>query len=318
VGEKITRREWIGRSSAAVAALSLPALGQDASAAAIPTVRLVANGKRVPVLGLGGHTICTVPDEDEAFEVLRHLFRAGVRYVDTAPSYRRKDVYSEARIGRALEGFKREEFFLATKTQRRDEAGARRELEASLKRLRVDRVDAVQIHEIHDDHGALDPETGVLKALLRAREEKLLDAIGVTCHRHPRYLVAALERFDFALVLCPVNPIDPKHLSFIREALPVARRRKLDVVAMKVLAGGRLVSTSYRTESEVTAEECLRYALSIEGVAVAVPGIKSKAEADTALAACRGLERLPAARLEAVEKKTGPHRGKQSEWYKDA
>jgi aryl-alcohol dehydrogenase-like predicted oxidoreductase len=316
----------MGRASVTVAALSFPDLKQDESnrdarPAALPTVKLRSGGKTVPIVGLGGFPIAKVKSENEAIGLLESLFRKGVRYVDTAPSYRdyARGFYSEARIGKVLGDaqFDRAEFYIATKTLERGEAGARQELEASLKRLRTDHVDAVQVHRIEDDFKELDPDRGVLKALLRAREEGLLKQIGVTVHTHPRYALGALERFAFELILMPINPIDPQHHSFIHSVLPVARAKKIDVIAMKVYAGGRLVGAKRSETIRVTAEECLRYALSQPGVTVAVPGIRSRKEAEVALGAVTGFEPLSTERLAAIEKKTGPHEKKRSEWYKE-
>lgn len=326
MNEEITRREWMGRASVTVAALSLPDLKQDGSKrdagpAALPTVKLRSGGKTVPIVGLGGFPLAKVKSETEAIGLLESLFLNGVRYIDTAPSYRdyARGFYSEARIGKTLgdSQFDRAEFYIATKTLERGEAGARKELEESLKRLRMDHVDAVQVHRIEDDLKELDPDRGVLKALLRAREEGLLKQIGVTVHTHPRYVLAALERFAFELILMPINPIDPQHHSFIRSVLPVARAKKIDVIAMKVYAGGRLVGPNRSETIRVTPEECLRYALSQPGVTLAVPGLRSRQEAEVALGAVTGFEPLSTERLAAIEKKTGTHEKKRSEWYKE-
>jgi len=55
----------------------------------------------------------------------------------------------------------------------------------------------------------------------------------------------------------PVNLIDPHYLSFIREVLPHARRKKLGVIAMKTNAMGNI-----RKQGIATIQECLRFALS--------------------------------------------------------
>ena len=139
-----------------------------------------------------------------ADETLDVLLRYGVNHIDTASGYGD----SELRIAPWL---KREpgRFFLATKGDRRDEKGAREEIERSLDRLGVDHVDLWQIHSIADPiewDQALSPG-GALDAALVAREEGLLKWIGVTGHgaqiaaTHRR----SLDRFDFDSVLLPYN-----------------------------------------------------------------------------------------------------------------
>src|SRR2546426_4297696 len=139
-----------------------------------------------------------------ADETLEVLLRYGVNHIDTAASYGD----SELRIAPWL---KREpnHFFLATKTGKRDEKGAREELRRSLDRLDVAHVDLWQIHSLADPiewDQALSPG-GALDAALFAREEGLVRWIGVTGHgaqiaaTHRR----SLERFDFDSVLLPYN-----------------------------------------------------------------------------------------------------------------
>src|SRR5437588_4429243 len=83
--------------------------------------------------------------QDEADQTLDVLLRYGVNHIDTAASYGD----AELRIAPWL---KREpgRFFLATKTGKRDEKGARQELERSLDRLGVDHVDLWQLHSLAD------------------------------------------------------------------------------------------------------------------------------------------------------------------------
>lgn len=141
----------------------------------------------------------------EADRTLDVLLEYGVNHIDTAASYGD----AEERIGPWMERGLRDHFFLATKTGERSYAAARDEIRRSLERLRVDRVDLIQLHNlVHPDEWeqALG-KGGALEACLEARDEGLVDAIGVTGHG---WTVAAqhrrsLERFDFDSVLLPYN-----------------------------------------------------------------------------------------------------------------
>jgi aryl-alcohol dehydrogenase-like predicted oxidoreductase len=274
-------------------------------------VTLGRTGRVVPRLGFGSAPIGRLRSAEDAVEVVKAAIRLGVRYLDTAPSYSRGR--AEKRLGAALAacGVNRAEFFIATKTQRRDGAGARRELEESLKRLGVDYVDALQVHEVHDDVDRLFGAGAVVPELEKARDEGLIRHIGVTGHRDPAYLVEAVRRYEFATALVPVNPMDVKHLSFIRGFLPVAAERGTAVIAMKVFAGGGLLE-----DGRFAAGELLRYALSTPHVAAAVPGCETVAHVQEAHAAVSGFEALSAQERAALEARAGTHRGKESEWYK--
>ena len=139
-----------------------------------------------------------------ADQTLEVLLRHGVNHIDTA------SVYGDSEL-RIAPWLKREpgRFFLATKGDKRDEKGAREEIERSLDRLGVDHVDLWQIHSIADPiewDQALSPG-GALDAALLAREQGLIKWIGITGHgaqiaaTHRR----SLDRFDFDTVLLPYN-----------------------------------------------------------------------------------------------------------------
>ena len=173
-----------------------------------------------------------------ADETLEVLLRYGVNHIDTAASYGD----SELRIAPWL---KREpgRFFLATKGDKRDEKGAREEIDRSIDRLGVDHVDLWQIHSIADPiewDQALSPG-GALDAALLAREEGLIKWIGVTGHgaqiaaTHRR----SLERFDFDSVLLPYNFITMQN-AYYRDnfdaLLTTCQERNVAVQTIKSIA----------------------------------------------------------------------------------
>jgi len=140
----------------------------------------------------------------EADSTLELLLEHGVNHIDTAASYGD----SELRIAPWLTQH-RDEFFLATKTGRRDYAGAREEIRRSLDRLGVDHVDLLQLHNLVD---VIEWETalrdgGALDAAVEARDEGLVRFIGVTGHglTVARMHARSLERFPFDSVLLPYS-----------------------------------------------------------------------------------------------------------------
>ena len=126
----------------------------------------------VSVVGLGCNNFGSRIDEDRTREVIDAALDAGITFFDTADIY--GGTRSEAFIGRALEG-RRDRVVIATKfgmTREPHVAGGasrayvRSAVEASLSRLRTDRIDLYQLHEprpetpIADTLGALDELVG--------------------------------------------------------------------------------------------------------------------------------------------------------------
>ncbi|HET9092406.1 MAG TPA: aldo/keto reductase [Acidimicrobiales bacterium] len=142
--------------------------------------------------------------QPRADQVLEVLLEYGVNHLDTAADYGD----SELRLApwlRAHPGY----FFVATKTGERTADGARASLEASLDRLGVDRVDLIQLHNLveEDEWQVAHGKNGALEALLRAKDEGLVAAIGVTGHglRIAAMHRRSLERYDYDSVLLPYS-----------------------------------------------------------------------------------------------------------------
>lgn len=131
---------------------------------------------------------------------------AGINHFDVAADYGD----AELRLGARMSDL-RPRVFLSTKTGLRDRESAWRQIGASLERLRTDRVDLLQLHAI-GDLAELDLATtagGALEAAVRAHEEGMVGAVGITGHGPDaaRTHLEALRRFPFATVLTPLNSV---------------------------------------------------------------------------------------------------------------
>jgi aryl-alcohol dehydrogenase-like predicted oxidoreductase len=142
--------------------------------------------------------------QDDADRTLEVLLQHGINHIDVAASYGDAELRVAPWLRRHPDAF-----FIATKTDERRAEDAREQLQRSLDRLGVDHVDLWQLHNLSDPiqwDRALSPG-GAIDAAVRAREEGLVRAIGVTGHgtqvaaTHRR----SLQRFDFDSVLAPCN-----------------------------------------------------------------------------------------------------------------
>jgi aryl-alcohol dehydrogenase-like predicted oxidoreductase len=165
--------------------------------------RLGRLGRENSVLIFGGAALAEATEEDSD-KAIRLALDAGVNHFDTAADYGD----SELEYGRWM-GEIRDRIFLSTKTGLREKGAAKRQIEASLERLRVDDVDLLQLHAIGDLED-LDRATGPggsLEAAIEAKEEGLVGALGITGHGNgaPSTHLEALRRFPFDTVLTPWN-----------------------------------------------------------------------------------------------------------------
>ena len=114
-------------------------------------------------------------DRDESVAALTAAMDAGITFFDTAPAY--GDGESEAMLGQVL-GRTRRDVVIATKISRQDLAPAalRRSCEQSLRRLKTDVIDLLQIHWPSDEVRVAES----LAAMARLRDEGKIRAIGVS------------------------------------------------------------------------------------------------------------------------------------------
>ncbi|MDR3561695.1 MAG: aldo/keto reductase [Negativicutes bacterium] len=187
-------------------------------------------GLNVSELGFGGIPIVRLAT-DEAVAILRHAFDRGITFYDTANAY--KD--SEAKMGIAFSGI-RDKVVLATKTLKRDAAGAKEQLENSLRMLQTDYIDLYQFHQVaqEKDWAAISAPGGALEVVVKAQQEGKIRHIGVSSHGLPM-AIKLLKMGLFTTIQFPFNFIETDPSS---ELHVLAREMNIGILAMKPFAGG--------------------------------------------------------------------------------
>ncbi len=276
-------------ASATAAALAQQALAQQDSPNGLPTRRLGRTDEQVSILCLGGWHIGAVESKDEAIRIMHAAIDEGMTFFDNAWDYH--DGGSEEIMGRALsEPGKRDKVFLMTKNCERDYKGSMSNLEDSLRRLKTDRIDLWQFHEmVYDSDPDWVFEKGGLKAALEAQKAGKVRYIGFTGHKDPSIHVKMLNKpYDWASAQMPVNVMDAHYRSFQKEAIPVCLAKDVGVVGMKGLGGGS-PRGEIPTKTPATYEECRRYALSLP-ISTLVVGILSMEELKADIEIARDFE----------------------------
>jgi predicted aldo/keto reductase-like oxidoreductase len=160
-------------------------------------------GKDSSVVMFGGAKLGQATQE-EADQSIAYAIEQGVNHFDTAASYGD----SEIRLGPWM-GRIRGQIFLASKTGERTAIKAKEEIYRSLERLQADQLDLIQLHAVGNiaELDLCTAKGGALEALLEAKAEGIVKAIGITGHGHdaPATHLEALKRFPFDTVLTPYN-----------------------------------------------------------------------------------------------------------------
>jgi len=253
---------------------------------------LGSTGEKVSAIGVGGwHLGLPNVDEQTAIRIVRAAIDAGINFLDNSWDY--NDGLSEVRMGKAIRDGYRERAFVMTKIDGRSKREAARQLNESLERLGLDRIDLVQHHEVirFEDPHRIFGDDGANAALVEARQAGKLRYIGFTGHKDPsvhRYTLEVAESygFKFDAVQMPLNLMDAHYRSFEKPVLPELVSRNIGVVGMKSMANGILLKSN-----TVTPIECLHYALNLP-TSVVITGMDSMEILDQALEAVRTFQPL--------------------------
>jgi aryl-alcohol dehydrogenase-like predicted oxidoreductase len=174
----------------------------------------------------------------EGDRTLDLLLKNGVNHIDVAPMYGK----AEKLVGSWMKQY-REEFFLATKTRRRDFDGAWKDLQQSMDLLQVDAIDLWQIHDLTNPAGweKVMGTGGALEAFIKARKEGLVKYLGITGHgsKVPTVHKRSLERFDFDSVLLPYNYCqmqNPRYAEEFNDLYQISQKRNVAFQTIKSIA----------------------------------------------------------------------------------
>jgi D-threo-aldose 1-dehydrogenase len=256
----------------------------------------IPNGKlALPRIGIGtgalGHLYTAVSDE-EAEATLERAYDAGIRFFDTAPLYGAG--LAERRLGRVLRNKQREEFVVSTKVGRLVDAegpkgswhfdfsydGIMRSFEASLRRLGLDRVDILYLHD-PESHVIEATDSG-LRALRQLRDEGAIAACGVGMNK-AAVLVRFAETTDIDCLLV-ANRFTLLDRTAETALLPVCVRREIAAIAAGVFNSGLLAGpapdATFNYEpatpdlierAQTLAEICAHHGVPLKAAAVQFP-----------------------------------------------
>lgn len=179
--------------------------------------------------------------QERADRVLESLLAFGINHIDTAASYGDAELRLEPWMGKH-----RDRFFLATKTEHRDYEGAKRSIERSLERMKIEQLDMIQLHNLVDpvEWQQAFAADGALQAATEARDQGRVRFIGVTGHgtRVAEMHRKSLLRFPFDSVLLPYNYTmmnQPEYAADFEALYELCRERGVAVQTIKSVARRR-------------------------------------------------------------------------------
>jgi diketogulonate reductase-like aldo/keto reductase len=265
-------------------------------------VRVLADGSRMPVLGLG---VWQVPNGRECENAVRWALELGYRHIDTAQAYG-----NEESVGRALRdsGVPREEVFLTTKfyPARRDPAA---EAQRSLERLGVDQLDLYIIH--WPQNGPTWAWPGMERALERGHAR----SIGVS-----NFSVSELEQVIGIASSPPlVNQVQFSPFEYRRKLLQACEEHRVVLEAYSPLGTGRHLSNSTVGQiaeriGRTPAQVLLRWGLQRDVVVIPKSTHRERIEENARIFDFT-LSDEDMAALDALDQTGGTDRARERKWW---
>jgi hypothetical protein len=308
----LTRRDVLRTLAGAAAAASLaPAVGpleslagpeKPAAQPAMAARPLGRTGHQTRLFSLGGQATLELPGTGErSISIIHRAIDLGVNYIDTARRY--GSGLSEGYIGQVMKT-RRREVFLASKTRDRSYDGAMRSLEESLKALQTDHLDLWQNHNLmrQDDLDQMFAKDGAMRAMEKARDQKLVRFLGLTGHFDPAILRQGIERYPFDTVLVALNAADRHRASFIDQLLPLAVEKGMGIIGMKIPARGRLL----RPDGVATMKDAMDYVLTLP-VSTVIVGISTLEELEEDVRIAKAFKPLTPQAMAKLEALAKPH-----------
>ena len=308
------------------------------------TYRFASDGRKVSLLGYGAMRLATVDgkhangwaagsssasiDQDLMNRQVKMLLDGGVNYFDTSPAYCRGE--SERRLGEALakSGYDRKDFFIATKLsnfapRQYPLEEAKKMFSNSLKFLQTDYIDFYLLHSI--GNGGFDTfskryiSNGAADWCLELRERRKIRNLGFSFHGDPKAFEWCIEnhakyKWDFCQI--QMNYVDWRHAKEVNDRnldaeylYKTLTDRKIPVVVMEPLLGGRLARYNWALTHELTprapkaslARWAFRFCGTFPNVLTILSGMTRTSDIEENLATFSPLKACSAEELDALE-----------------
>ena len=258
-----TRRQFLKATAGISSGAMLGALTPQTLAAddpgepGMPTRALGKTGMKISTLAFGGGSQFKKNKDGDWEPLLQKAVEQGINYFDTHANYGTED-----RFGELLPRY-RDKIHITTKFDARDEKGAMKSFESSLKALKTDYVDVLMIHAVSlkDDIDAI--EKGVWKRMQQLKHEGSAKFIGFSSMGSAIKSKEFIEKLAPDVAMVAMNPT--RYKKYAEMVVEPARKQGTGLLAMKVVRG--IVGQNGNTPQDL-----LSYALSQDGVASAVVG----------------------------------------------
>ena len=270
-------------------------------------------GIETSLLGFGCMRFPTTPegkiDEAAAEQMLDKAIACGVNYIDTAYPYHNGE--SEPFVGKVLQKYDRNSFYLATKlpiwkVQKLEDVDAI--FEEQLERLRTDHIDFYLMHALDKERWDAMVKMGTVERLAQLKEEGKIRNLGFSFHDEYEVFEEILNYRDWDFCQIQLNYIDTKEQAGLK-GYELTVQKQVPLVIMEPVKGGRLASFGEDISNMFHAHDrdasiasfALRWVGSLPNVKVILSGMSTMEQVEDNLATFENFKPLSSEEQKTVE-----------------
>ncbi len=262
-------------------------------------------GKEISAVSFGGMRFANPEDLQAEAKLVHYAHSKGINYFDTAPGYCNDN--SELILGEAFKHMDRSTFYVSTKSNKPDGDELRKDLETSLERMGVEKIDFFHIwYVLSLEAWAQRIDGGAVAAAVKAKEEGLIEHLVVSSHMNGEDLKVMLAEGPFegvTLGYCAIN------FPFRDEAVKAAGDMGIGVVTMNPLGGGLIPQQAERfdfirgPQDNTVVDAAIRFNVSNPAVTSVLVGFSNEQHVDEAVAAVEDFQPYPQAHIDSMRSK---------------
>lgn len=217
-------------------------------------------------------------DVSKCAELVKYAYSKGITYFDTAPSY--CDNLSENIFGEAFKTFSGD-FTVSTKSMAHSGIELRKELETSLKKMNLEKIDVFHIWCVKnlDEYKERMKENGPYAQALRAKEEGLIENLAISTHCSGEEVAQIVKDDKFDVITMGMNVLN---YNYRVKGLEAALNNNIGVVVMNPLGGGLIPNNQDLFKEKLGMNEpildSMKFLLGTKGINVLLCGFSNKEE----------------------------------------
>ena len=268
------------------------------------------NSKKLSALGLGCMRLPLEDkdsgriDETASAEMLDYAIKNGINYFDTAWAYHNGN--SETVMGKLLQKYPRDSFYLASKFPGYDLSSfgkAEEIFEKQLQKCRVDHFDFYLFHNVCEMNidAYLDKENGVYDYLIKQKKNGRIKHLGFSTHGTLETVKRFIDAYGDAIEFCQIqlNWLD-WYFQSADEKVELLNKKNIPIWVMEPVRGGRLLSLPESSKQRLSAlhpdwtlaEWAFRFLQSIDGVCVTLSGMSNMKQLSENIETYKDIKRL--------------------------